>query len=119
MSQSDPSALTFRGIIPARDPFFTEQPYQFRIKVTLGFNSYVTVFSEPFIINVLDTCLSTQLISVELGPYYAEFGAGPVNVDIDQIKDTVSDEYSDEYGDGSGFDLCGSRFYKLFEEVDF
>ena len=30
----------------------------------------------------------------------------------------MSEEYSDEFGDGSGYDLCGPRTYKLYEDVN-
>ena len=79
----------------------------------------MTVYSEPFIVTIKDTCLKTELITRELGPYFAEVGAGPKQVIIEEIKDTVSEAYSDDFGDGSGSDLCGTRDYKLFEEVNF
>jgi len=69
LDSSSQQALQFRGLVPSRDPWLFESPYEFKIKVTLGAQEYQVVYSEPFEVAVVETCDLTQLIPVSLGPY--------------------------------------------------
>ena len=60
---SDPSELVLFGQPPSQDPWFTNSPFEFKIKVTLGAKPDLTVFSDPFEIIVNDSCSATDFDS--------------------------------------------------------
>ena len=100
--------------MPARDPWLDDSPFEYKIKVTLG--TYLTVFSDPFLVQVNDSCAETQLIPEQFPTQFAPVFALTL-FDFAEIQDTLSEQYSGQFGDGSGNDLCGPKQYLLLEEV--
>ena len=118
LDTSSQATIWLRGTAPSRDPWLFDSPYEFKIKVTLGTTPFATAFTDTFDVIVSDTCLDTQLITRDLGPYVATYDGGLQSFTNSPFLDTISDQYSGAFGDGTGFDLCGARTYELFVSIN-
>ena len=79
-----------------------------------GSTEYLTVNSDPFLVETTNPCESTTLVPQNVPNFTIAVADPPLNVLVSQTQDSVSVQYGAQFGNNSGYDLCGPRIYEFF-----